>query len=114
MLIRLFTVSLARCSFSFFVCTDLRLHRFPVHLQIFRELTELVMSLLAIVHLQETLTVGDDCVDVSLVLNRDFKSALPFVHLYVQLYCAVVQTSLKQNLLCFRDLLLVNCKRCIA
>jgi hypothetical protein len=102
------------CDFSFFVRSYFGLHRFPVDLNVLRKLPELLIGFFTLVHLQEPLSVGYYSIDMRFVVDCDFESAVPFVHLDVKFNSAIVQSSRQKNLFSFRDLLLVHGKSSVS
>jgi hypothetical protein len=83
-------VSLVGGGLFLFVIANLILDSLPVDGDVCSILLHFLVCFLLVVHLQETFTVGDYRVDMGLVLNGDFESAIPLVHLNVHLDCAVV------------------------
>ena len=72
------------------------------------ELLELFVVFRLLVHLEEALSVCNNGVNVSLVIDSDLKRTIPPVKLNVQLNDTVVQFGLQKNILRLRNLLLVN------
>ena len=81
----LLSLSASHLRFSLLLSLDLRLDCLPVHLDLLVQLNEAVIRLLLIVLLEEPLPVGDYCVDVGLLSDRDIQSLVPLVHLDVHL-----------------------------
>ena len=93
----LLSLSASHLRFSLLLSLDLRLDCLPVHLDLLVQLNEAVIRLLLIVLLEESLPVGDYCVNVSLLSDRDIQSLVPLVHLDVHLDCTVVKTGTHED-----------------
>jgi hypothetical protein len=76
-------ISLAGSSFTLLISSNLGLNCFPIHFEVFSELLKLIVGLLALIHLQETLTICDHCVNVGLVIHGDLECTIPLVELDV-------------------------------
>ena len=63
---------LRRSVFSFFVSSDFSLDSLPVYLDVPCKLLELFIGFLPLVHLQESLSVGNHSVNVRLVVYCNF------------------------------------------
>jgi len=101
---------LGSLSLFLLVRANLSFDRLPVNLEVLAELLELFVGFLLLVHFEEALSVRNDRVNMSLVIDSDLKRTIPLVQLNVQLNCAVEQTGLQKYSFCLGDLLLVNQK----
>ena len=99
---------LRRSNLSLFISSDFGLYCLPVYLNVSSKLLELFIRFLSLVHLKETFSVSNYRINMSLVVNCDFKSSVPLVEFNVEFYCSVVKSRGQKDLLSFGNLLLVN------
>ena len=107
-------LSLVCLSFSFLLSFNLGFDSLPVELNFAVKLLESRDGFLLVILLKETLAVCNDCVNVRLLIDSNFKSSFPLVHLNIQFNCSVEKTGSQKNLLCFRHLFAVYGKSCVS
>jgi hypothetical protein len=86
--------SLCAGSFSVLVSANLGLYRVPIDLDISRILFKLVNILFLRILLQETGTIGNNCVNMRLVIESNVEGSLPTVKLNVHLDGSVEEAGL--------------------
>jgi len=88
--IRLLSISLTGSHFFLLFVSNFRFNSLPIERNIVSVLLHFLVGLRLVVHFEETLSISNYRVHVGLVLDENLEGAIPFVHLHVQLDCAVV------------------------